>query len=492
MVIADPHVLDTTLFDDGSAFTSAAAGSSRVLEHSLALFDSAMTIVAERCPDLLFVTGDLTNDGEKESHEHVVAKLTALREAGVQPIVIPGNNDIANRNAKRYSGSSRTSSSSVTADEYKELYADFGYNQAVAKEENGLSYMVYPVEKLAVICLNSTKENTPTVQYNAGGLTEETLSWAEEAAAKAQEDGRMILAMMHHQALGHFNLATEMVPTYVANTGDEYPDLYDMQDRLVAAGIEVVFTGHFHITSIKYTTTTDGFGELYDVSTGSLSSYPSPIRTLSLSEDGVLHINTEVIDTYHALELTRNGNTAKGLLSAVANRFYPMVDSIRNLVPAMFISSLNLPNSASQMATDMQPHLLEPMTDLVNALSAGDEDMDEPDVKLQACMDGFDAYIAYICNGNAFATLAFKTAAVAPKLVLRNMCRSVFYNFVGLDSTDIVSDNANVLYINVPSISTAIEEVAADGLETTKILRDGELYIKRNDAVYTITGIKVE
>lgn len=492
MVIADPHVMETSLFDDGSAATKMCEANPRVPEHSMFLFDSAISVVADSCPDLLFIVGDLANEGEKVSHEHIVAQLTKLAELGIQTLVIPGNNDIANPNAKSYSGSSSAAVPSVTAEEFESLYADFGFKQAVMREEGGLSYMVYPNDRLAVICLNSAKENTPTTQYNAGGLYEETLAFAEQAAAKAKADYRMIITLMHHQAMNHFNLESTMTPGYVANTGDEYPSLIEMQDRLFAAGCQVIFTGHFHMNSIsRVDIVLDGERALFDVSTGSLSSYPSPVRSMNLADTGILTITTETIDTYHALEMERNKNTAKGLVNTMASKMYPYVDTVKNKMPTV-AAYLNLPASVSAMSTDMQKYMLEPLLVMVNELAAGDEHLYDPETKLQDVMTGYDNYISYVCKDNATIIALVKVPLAAPRLILQNMCKSVFYNYVGLDETDVVEDNSNMIIIDANAKPSAVETTLAPDTATRKELINGVLYIQRNGERYTTTGVRVE
>ena len=501
-VIADPHVLATSLFDDGSAFENAKNGSSRVLEYSQFLFDSAMTVIAEQQPDLVFLVGDMTNDGEKASHEHIVAKLAALKAAGIQPIVIPGNNDIANKNAYSYTGSTKSKTESVTEAEYATLYNDFGLAQAVSRELDGLSYMVYPTPNLAIICFNSAKQNTSSVQYNEGGLYESTISWAEDAAAQAKSEGRMVLALMHHQATNHFNMEDEMTPSYIANTTTGYPALETLQSRLLAAGIEVVFTGHFHMTSIKHTL--NAGTQLYDVGTGSLSSYPSPIRWVTLSDKGKLNITTQTIDTYHALEQARNQNTAKGIISRAASMAYPRIDSFKSnkvyksTVLIFGESAFNLPKNQAQMEADMSDCMLPSMTMMVNELSRGDENTRTPEEHTNACMTGFDAYlidtICAVCHWNeemeATMPVALLAAVKEYRDMLKDMCKSVFYNYVGEDDTQVVPDNTNTLQI-APPTSTAINSQSST-VNCQKILRDGVIYIQRGGHIYDIVGKQVD
>lgn len=496
-VIADPHVLAESLFDDGSAFEEAKSGNPRVVEYSQQLFDSAVAVIAAQRPDLVFIVGDLSNDGEKVSHQHIVAKLKELKTAGIQPIIIPGNNDIANRNAYLYQGDKKVQTESVSQAEFESLYSDFGLSQAVSREQDSLSYMVYPNDKLAVLCLNSAKKNTPTQQYNEGGIYESTLAWAEKAVAQAKKDNRMILALMHHQATNHFNMEEDMTPSYVANTTAEYPALEELQTRLLAAGVQVVFTGHYHMTSIKHTL--NAGRQLFDVGTGSLSSYPSPIRWLTLSDDGQLNITTQTIDTYQALEQTRNANTAKGIINRVAGMAFPKMEEARTnpkyamilAVSGLTFDDFNLPKSKEQMIADMSTSMLAPMTTMVNELSLGDENTRQPDGNLKACMDGFDNYITQtICRGKEELGAVLKLLVAEYRIMLEDMCRSVFYNYVGEDPTQVVPDNTNTLQIDAP-VTTVLQEIN-DQPTAEKVLKDGQLYIRQNNQLFDVVGNRVE
>ena len=496
-VIADPHVLATSLFDDGTAFENAKSNNARLIEYSQFLFDSAMTIIAQQKPDMLFLVGDMANEGEKASHEHIVAKLQTLKDLGIQPIVIPGNNDIANKNAYAYSGNTKSKVPSVTEAEYTSFYAPFGLSQAVSRETDGLSYMVYPNDNLALICFNSAKPNTTTTQYNEGGLYESTIAWAEQAAAQAKSEGRMILALMHHQATNHFNMEDEMTPSYIANTTSGYPELEQMQSRLLAAGVEVIFTGHYHMTSIKHTLNEGK--QLYDVGTGSLSSYPSPIRWLTLSNNGQLAITTQLIDTYHTLELERNANTAQGIINRVADMAFPKMEEVQTstkyqlllLAMGLTFDDFNLPKTKAQMIEELAGSMLPSMTLMVNELSRGDEDTRTPQEHLDACMAGFDNYVTHtICRDNEELGVVLLALVKEYRDMLYDMCKSVFFNYVGEDETMVVADNTNTLQI-APSTVTGISSQHSV-FSIQKFVRDGQIYIQRNGHTYDIIGHQLD
>lgn len=499
MVISDPHVLVNTLFDDSTALKKATNSDPKLFEYSQELFDSAMVRIQAAKPDILLIPGDLTKDGELASHMYVAGELNKLVEAGIKVFIVPGNHDITNPNASSYIGAKKESVASIAANDFKSLYNNMGYGDAVLRQGNGLSYMVYPVDSLAIICLNSAQPNN-TKQYSAGGLTEETLAWAESAAEKAKEDERYIIAMMHHPVVEHFNMHATLSPTYIANQEDSFPSLSSMQDRLTEAGIELMFTGHFHITSIQHS------GDLYDISTGSTCAYASPIRSLTFSEGGMLHVTTDYITKYHELEQLRNAQTAKGAIRSVANRLYPTVDSLRNMVSGMTYGSIvlammNLPNSASEMTSDMEGYMLEAYTDLVNVLSHGDEDQLQPDTVYQHCMDALDAYTDHIWGTDGEATLLLDqvrkildtTTTLPIKLSVGTVIRSIVNNYVTLPSNYVPDGTFDIqLPSNIKEQETGLAEQVNNIQMPKKTLRNGILVIEYNGKTYTVLGTQAE
>ena len=72
----------------------ARGGDGRVLEYGWEVMDAFLDDTKKEDPDLLILSGDLTLDGEKASHEELAELLEGLSEAGIEVAVIPGNHDI--------------------------------------------------------------------------------------------------------------------------------------------------------------------------------------------------------------------------------------------------------------------------------------------------------------------------------------------------------------------------------------------------------------
>ena len=73
MHLADGHVLAQSLQDDNKGYHHMRDKEPKLLSESQAIFDKQLEKVREEKPDILVMTGDLTKDGEGESHEGIAA-----------------------------------------------------------------------------------------------------------------------------------------------------------------------------------------------------------------------------------------------------------------------------------------------------------------------------------------------------------------------------------------------------------------------------------
>ena len=109
-IISDLHVMvPELLVNEGTAFEEYLARDRKMLRESVEILDTLIVSILELKPDLVLVTGDLTKDGERVSHEQVAAQLERLTDAGIQVLVVPGNHDINNPDAKVFDGDTATS-----------------------------------------------------------------------------------------------------------------------------------------------------------------------------------------------------------------------------------------------------------------------------------------------------------------------------------------------------------------------------------------------
>ena len=294
VVLSDPHVMAPQLLvSDGTAWQNFLNNSRKLEDYSRELFDELMTRIGDDIkPELLLITGDMAKDGERLSHEYVVTKLDELRAKGIQTLVIPGNHDRgANDNAVYYDGDNTTPAEVCTDQTFATLYAQYGYGDSSERDPLSLSYACEPIRGLVIIGIDSG---------TGGSVTAATLQWVRQQAAKAQADGKWVMAMMHHPLEPHFLEADKFINT-VAVT-----DYENVRNQLADAGISILFTGHFHTSDILKDYNADITKEIYDISTGSLASFPCDYRILTLDWK-----NSQLdIETAHISELPGHNNFA--------------------------------------------------------------------------------------------------------------------------------------------------------------------------------------
>ena len=270
VVIADPHVTAASLVTNpnNSDWETCLNSDRKLLDYSLALFEQAVTEITAAKPELVLIVGDLTKDGEEASHNYLKGKLDALKAAGIQTLVIPGNHDLGTADAKIY-GETTTTATIVDKDGFVALYKDYGYDDEVSEfYGNTLTYACEPIEDLVVIGID-TGEN--------GIIRNDILMWVRDQAIAARAQGKQVVAMMHHPLIPHITGGDAFVETVSV---DNYEDV---RTCLANAGISVIFTGHFHTSDIARDWNEDKSQTIYDVTTGSLSSYPCDYRIVTLN-----------------------------------------------------------------------------------------------------------------------------------------------------------------------------------------------------------------
>lgn len=142
-VISDVHLMAPSLLvKDGKAFQTYIDNDRKMLQESPELLDSVSRRIIAFCPQVVLITGDLTKDGEKISHELLInSYLAPLKAQGIRVFVIPGNHDVNNPHAKIYDGDSIRRTTTVSPKDFAQQYLDYGYGEALAQDRYSLSYV---------------------------------------------------------------------------------------------------------------------------------------------------------------------------------------------------------------------------------------------------------------------------------------------------------------------------------------------------------------
>ncbi len=202
--------------------------------------DAFLEEVIRQKPDVLILSGDLTLDGEKRSHEELAEKLYLVENAGIPVLVIPGNHDINNRHAAQYQGEERFPAEFTTPEEFREIYQDFGYNEAVSEDRISLSY-VYEVDEYNRLLMLDTCQYQQKALVGGAILTD-TYDWIEEQLEDAWDNGMNIIPVAHHNLLDESEI---YVDDCTIEHGEQLVNILENWD------VPVFLSGHLHVQHSK-------------------------------------------------------------------------------------------------------------------------------------------------------------------------------------------------------------------------------------------------
>ena len=258
----------------------------KCVDKSGAIIDSAFDTIAEdKETEIVLISGDLTYDGEVQSHDALVKKLADLKSKGKRVYVTFATHDF-HMEAKKFTDDGEYFLPKYTRDELREKYADFGFNEAIAEHKESYSYCVQLTEDTRLLALNDDGDCEEFCGYY-----NDLLQWIKLQVEDANRAGCKIFAMTHHPVL-------EPSPIYPLFFHRNMLGGYEFTAPYLAdLGIEYIFVGHTHIHDINSLTTKNG-NKMYQINTAALSAYPLAYRKINFSDDGmdVKSVQVEKID----------------------------------------------------------------------------------------------------------------------------------------------------------------------------------------------------
>ncbi|MDO5415823.1 MAG: metallophosphoesterase [Lachnospiraceae bacterium] len=287
LIGADIHYLARELTDQGPEFVQMVEhGDGKVTNYIWEITEAFTQEVIQERPDLLILPGDLSLNGEWKSHEELAGYLKRIEEAGIPVVVIPGNHDINNIGASRFSEGRRIPAEKTSPQQFYEIYRDFGYDEAISRDTESLSY-VYPVsESVWALMLDSCQYDP--VNLVGGMIDTETYDWIEEQLDAAYEAGVMLLPVSHHNLLEESRI-------YEEDCTIEHSD--PLIEMLVGWGATLYLSGHLHVQHYMNSDPEWG-GEtgIYEVVTSSLATPPCQYGVLYFQDDGDFRYHTQILD----------------------------------------------------------------------------------------------------------------------------------------------------------------------------------------------------
>ena len=457
-VISDLHVMAPELLvKDGDAFEAYLNRDRKMLRESLEILDTLVTDIIDQNPQLVLVTGDLTKDGERASHQQVSIRLQRLVDAGIQVLVVPGNHDINNPDARFFDGDITTPADTIMRPEFAQLYRHMGYDGHSRRDPDSLSYCRDITDNLTILAIDACMDrlNTFISRGDArdhcktnGNLEASSQQWLIDQASAATAAGRKVIAMMHHHLVPHFHMEDTLAAPYMVDSAGQ------LCQRLVQAGVHVVFTGHLHISDISQTKVRDD--EMVEVATAAAVGYPCQWRVATCNTaTGKMQLRTVSL---HSLPsdpdfAERAQNVFKSCIPTmthgVLTRYWPeiscAIDNYRSK-HAFVMRYVDIPKTPEAIADLLLRHLQGPVTRTYIAFAEGNEGGSDNLSLVEELIDGVNHVVNETTRGIlrplAKAALRLRVYGIA-RLVLRSILED--RNDIGTKHESVINDHTAII-----------------------------------------------
>lgn len=281
-VASDIHYISPELTDNGRYFIQLIENSDgKAMQYCEEITDTFVAEIIEQKPDVLVISGDLTFNGAKASHQAFSAKIRKIQEAGTKVLVIPGNHDINCNMAASFKGDSYELVESINSDEFASIYSDFGYAGALSRDNSSLSYTYEAVPGLIMLMVDVNTEDSQ------GVLKDSTYQWISKQLEEASKSGKHVIAVSHQNLLAHNSL---FVDGFIMGDSGRLCTLYEKY------GVMCNLSGHMHIQHIA-----ESNGGVKDIATSSLIVSPCQYGVIDISVNGADY-HTVPLKFHHANE----------------------------------------------------------------------------------------------------------------------------------------------------------------------------------------------
>ncbi len=279
-LVADPHFFKNSLGAKGEEYDKFMRYEQKCFAETESINRAVFEYLkaADEADTVLFA-GDLSFNGEMESHLEFINLLKELKQSGKRVFVITADHDFNDHPFAFDENGDWYEPEGTPREKLFDLYYEFGFEQAIAVDRQHLSYVAQLTDEIRLLALNNDGASDGGRHFD-----EEHIKWIKEQTAKAREDGQMMIAMNHYPLLPGKPIFSIINTSFQKDSATVSPMLAD-------EGVHLVFTGHMHNQSINKITTEAG-NRLYDVCTGSIIADPSVIRHVHIKSKSTVEVKT--------------------------------------------------------------------------------------------------------------------------------------------------------------------------------------------------------
>lgn len=271
LLLTDPHFFDTDLGCSGKAYEDFMHYEQKCFAETESINNAVFKYLGETdLSDTVLIVGDLTQNGERKSHEKFIKLLYDIKAKGKKVYLITADHDWKS-DPFAFGENGRYQPEATPKDELMGLYNDFGFGEAIAVDKEHLSYVAQLSDGVRLLALNCDIKTDG--QFS---VTEKQAEWIKEQTKKARDDNQTMFAICHYPVLPIQPLFSIIKPALMY-------DYKAVATLLADEGVHLVFTGHMHNQSINEFVTKKG-NKFFDVTTGSIIADPSYIRLVEIGE----------------------------------------------------------------------------------------------------------------------------------------------------------------------------------------------------------------
>ncbi len=297
-VITDTHYFEHSLGCWGNEYEQFMDFEQKCYAETAAINEAVFDYLAkDDRADIVLIAGDLSFNGEKESHKNFGKLLQKLKDSGKDIYVVTAGHDF-NEHPFAFDENGRKEPEGTKFEELYDFYRNYGYDSAIAFNKEHLSYVTQIADgiRLLVLC-NDTADGKGKAYDDA------FLAWVEEQAKQAKADGQMMFAMEHYPLLPGQPLFW-LVGDAMQKNGKALATILADND------VHLIFTGHMHNQSVNVHTTEKG-SKIYDVCTGSAIGCPAFMRLVTIKDERTVEIESIPVPEF---EWDKKGKTGKQYL----------------------------------------------------------------------------------------------------------------------------------------------------------------------------------
>lgn len=286
--IADIHHYSEKLGNTGRAYELREGSDQKCLKETGAILDSVFEKFRNDDTDIVLIAGDITNDGEKVSHDEVYEKFLSLNEKKKLYLITSTHDWCSDRNPRRFEGNEIYHDvETLSPEELTEKYSVFGEKDCISsyKTPLGLVSRCFKAgEGLRIIAVNDDCDG----RGGKSGYSEEHLKWMARQLDDAKKAGDKVIATEHHLLLHPF--------CRFINSGQSIADNFEVASFLADNGLRLMITGHSHMQRTTEFVSKKG-NKITQINLGSLTGYPAPVTYGEFDGENI-KINVEFVDSF--------------------------------------------------------------------------------------------------------------------------------------------------------------------------------------------------